>query len=102
MERVTVVPDARCNEIYPYQFPCVLTITLTDGTQHVAEVLANRGGPGLPLTTGELSQKFADNVEGLLSGDAAAEIVSSLSKFTALDNVGSVMSLLRQVGPASL
>ena len=61
MARVTVGSDPRCDEIYPAQFPAILTVRTLDGTELVESVLVNRGGPQNPLTDAELARKFRDN-----------------------------------------
>jgi hypothetical protein len=45
MATVDVVPDARCDEIFPLQFPAVVVVRTTDGREWTQEVLVNRGGP---------------------------------------------------------
>lgn len=74
MGRVTVGPDERCNAIYPYQFPVVLTARLQDGSQLEEAVLANRGGSERPLSDGELARKFDDNVSRALTPEIAAGV----------------------------
>ncbi len=71
MERVEVVGDAQCDEIYPYQFPAVLRVELRDGRIEEECVLVNRGGSGNPLSTDELRTKFRENASRALP---AAEI----------------------------
>jgi 2-methylcitrate dehydratase PrpD len=77
MERVTVSPDPRCDEIYPDQFPAVLTVTTHDGSELVEEVWANRGGPDNPLSPAELATKFSENTTGLLAADASEQVTST-------------------------
>ncbi|WP_104106782.1 MmgE/PrpD family protein [Nocardioides sp. 616] len=74
MAKVDVVADETCNEIYPFQFPAVVTLTTISGEVLVEEVLANRGGPARPLSEEELATKFRDNVAGRLSPEAAAAV----------------------------
>ena len=64
MQKVDVVADDRCDEIFPHQFPAVLTRAPPDGTELVEEVLTNRGGPRPPARCDELATKFRDNVRG--------------------------------------
>ena len=54
MATVDVVPDERCDAIYPHQFPAVVTLRTTSGEVLVEEVLTNRGGPARPLSDDEL------------------------------------------------
>ena len=74
MAKVDVVSDERCDGIYPFQFPAVVTLRTTSGEELVEEVLSNRGGPARPLSEDELATKFLDNVAGRL-GAAAADAV---------------------------
>ncbi|MDA8368905.1 MAG: MmgE/PrpD family protein [Nocardiopsaceae bacterium] len=74
MNKVDIVGAARCDEIYPYQFPAVVTVTTTDGEEIVEEALTNRGGPQRPLSDAELARKFDDNVRGRLPEDVAANV----------------------------
>lgn len=71
MAKVDVVADERCTEIFPHQFPAVLTARLCDGREVVAEVLTNRGGPQRPLSFEELAAKFHDNASRVMSPDRA-------------------------------
>lgn len=74
MAKVSVVADEKCNEIFPFQFPAVVTLRTTDGRELVQEVLTNRGGPARPLSDAELSRKFSDNVAGRVAADVAAGV----------------------------
>ena len=70
MARVDVVEDERCNEIFPNQFPAVLTATTTSGDTMVERVEFNRGSPYRPLSDEELAVKFRDNARRHLSNTA--------------------------------
>ncbi len=74
MQRIDVEDDDRAEAIFPHQFPMWVTTTLHDGTVHEHEVLANRGGPGNPLTDDELAAKFADNAAVMLDADEASAL----------------------------
>ena len=75
--RVTCVPDARCDEIFPHQFPAVLRVVTTDGTRHEVRVDANRGGPRNPLSSAELAEKFRLNAVRVLDDDAARAVAEA-------------------------
>lgn len=94
MAKVEIVPDARCDEIFPYQFPAVLTVTTTDGRVWVEEVLANRGGPQRPLSDDELARKFRDNVAGRIPPQVVAEVEQTVF---ALDQAPAVSPLLARL-----
>ncbi|GAB3434617.1 MmgE/PrpD family protein [Actinophytocola sediminis] len=74
MAKVSVVPDERCDAIFPYQFPAIVVVRDRDGREWTVEVLANRGGPQRPLSEMDLATKFTDNVAGLLAPDVAATV----------------------------
>ena len=59
--KVRCVGDTECDAIFPRQFPAVMTIKTRSGKVLNAEVMANRGGPGNPLSTEELKTKFNAN-----------------------------------------
>lgn len=92
--KVTCVADARCDEIFPHQFPAVLTVLLTDGTQHQARVDVNRGGPQNPLSSEELAQKFTFNAETSLSPDHAREVATGALALTHASSIAPLMALV--------
>jgi 2-methylcitrate dehydratase PrpD len=77
--KVRCVPDARCDEIFPNQFPAVLRVEMRDGTGHEVRIDVNRGGPGNPLSSAELATKFALNAEKVPDRDAIAAAVLDLA-----------------------
>jgi 2-methylcitrate dehydratase PrpD len=77
MQRVDVVPDETCTEIFPYQFPAILTAHLRDGRTLVEEVLTTRGGPERPLSFEEISAKFHDNTAQLLTNEEADALAAA-------------------------
>ncbi|TNC45322.1 MmgE/PrpD family protein [Mumia zhuanghuii] len=102
MAKVDVVPDERCDAIYPHQFPAVVTLHTTSGEVLVEEVLTNRGGPQRPLTDDELAQKFRDNVAGRVSdvdADAVRRDIHALETCPRVDDVLSRLSTLTGTTP---
>ena len=92
MARIRVEADARCEEIYPYQFPAVLTVRTRDGRELVEEVLVNRGGPQDPLTDDELTEKFRGNALRSFD-DTAADAVHAAVEALAVDGgAGAVLA----------
>ena len=94
MALVDVVPDERCDEIYPFQFPAVVTLTTTSGEVLVEEVLTNRGGPARPLSDDELGTKFADNVAGRLDAAAADAVRRAVGSLRDAADVSALLSPL--------
>ena len=99
MGRIEVTGDPSLLNIYPYQFPAVLTVTTLDGSTLTAERLANRGGPDRPLKSVDLARKFADNVAGLVEPAVADELAERVAGLDAAEDVRAVTTLLRGVSP---
>jgi len=97
MAKVDVVGDETLNDIYPFQFPCRLHITTTDGSQHRQDVLTNRGGPERPLSVDELARKFSDNVEGLVPPSAIEQLTDGLASFGTARSVTDVLAPLADI-----
>lgn len=79
--KVNVSANASCDEIFPHQFPAVLTAHLKDGSSVTEQVLVNRGGPQDPLTDAELALKFESNARLAISSEQAAKIAQSIFGF---------------------
>ncbi|WP_062358031.1 MmgE/PrpD family protein [Herbidospora yilanensis] len=91
MAKVDVVPDDRCDAIYPHQFPAVVRVRTDDGREWTEEVLANRGGPARPLSDDELSRKFRENVAGRLPDEAARTVRDLVLTLDRLPGVADVL-----------
>lgn len=96
MSRIEVVPDERCEAIFPRQFPAVLTVRTVDGSELEEAVLVNRGGPDDPLSDDELGEKLRDNVAGLLDDDARQALVAGCSTLRSA-RAGAPLGLLEPV-----
>jgi len=94
MALVDVEPDARCDEIYPFQFPAIVTLTTTSGETLVEEVLTNRGGPARPLSEEELATKFRDNVAGRLTSETAEGVRADVLSLHKHDELSAVLAPL--------
>lgn len=92
-----VVPDERCDAVFPNQFPAVVVVTTTDGRTLTEEVLVNRGGPGNPLSDEELATKFAVNVDGLLPDEVAREVSAATLRLHTLPAVDPLLDPLRDL-----
>ncbi|MEU4670314.1 MmgE/PrpD family protein [Amycolatopsis sp. NPDC023774] len=93
--KVTCVPDSRCDEIFPHQFPAVLRARLTDGTEVEERVDVNRGGPGNPLSADELATKFRLNATRVVSADTADRITELTYGLAGLGDLSELTGLLR-------
>jgi 2-methylcitrate dehydratase PrpD len=76
--KVRVVADPECDAIFPTQFPAVLRIRTRAGTLLEEKVLANRGGPGNPLSVHELTVKFLANAERRLERGEAQKLANAI------------------------
>lgn len=93
--KVHCVPDARCDEIFPHQFPAVLRARLADGTELEERVDANRGGPDNPLSAGELATKFRLNAARVLPDEVSARITELTYGLAELGDLAELTRLLR-------
>ncbi|MEC3957763.1 MmgE/PrpD family protein [Nocardia sp. CDC153] len=88
--RVHCTPDPHSDEIFPHQFPAVLTAHLHDGRTLTERIESNRGGPQNPLSDSELALKFRLNTAPYLTpttADSLAEITYHLSTAPNLDQL---------------
>lgn len=92
--KVRCVPDARCDEIFPHQFPAVLRVTTRDGAVLEERVDANRGGPGNPLSAEELATKFRLNAARRVSPDQAERITDLVYGLADLADLRTLTALL--------
>jgi 2-methylcitrate dehydratase PrpD len=92
MAKVTVGRNATCDEIYPHQFPAVLTVRLAGGEEIVEKVLTNRGGPDRPLSATELTEKFRDNARRRFPEAAVETVRSRVDGLAELDDVRALVA----------
>ncbi|RKT07834.1 2-methylcitrate dehydratase PrpD [Streptomyces sp. 3211.6] len=55
---IRCVPDPGLDPLFPTRLPAVLRVTTRDGRTHEIRVDTSKGGPDVPLTTGEREHKF--------------------------------------------
>lgn len=99
MAKVDVVADERCTEIFPRQFPAVLTARLHDGREVVEEVLTTRGGPERPLSFDELATKFRENAGRTLAPDQVGALARACDDLDRHRDLGAVLGPLAGVDP---
>ncbi|GGM62240.1 MmgE/Prp family protein [Micromonospora sonchi] len=102
MATVNVLADERCDAIFPYQFPAIVTVRTDDGREWTEEVLANRGGPQHPLTDDELAVKFRENVAGRLTDETARRVEDLVLRLDDLDSVDEIPRTLARLNPDPL
>ncbi|ODU05831.1 MAG: 2-methylcitrate dehydratase [Pseudonocardia sp. SCN 72-86] len=93
--KVTCVADARCDEIFPDQFPAVLRAVLDDGRREEVRVDANRGGPGNPLSTAEHAVKFRLNAGRGLDDAAIDRVTETVLGWTAGGSIADATDVVR-------
>jgi 2-methylcitrate dehydratase PrpD len=71
--------DEQSTREFPNQFPGVLSIELSNGTQLEHRVTHTRGGPENPLSTDELELKFRLNVEPQLGSTGASQVLDAVN-----------------------
>jgi 2-methylcitrate dehydratase PrpD len=91
--KVTVVESSRCNDIFPNELPAIIDLTAASGERHVIEVLANRGGPGNPLSDDELEIKFRACAEPVVPADQLDRLSHALDNLEALPCIGALARL---------
>lgn len=101
MSKVDVVVDDRCTDIFPRQFPAVLTARLTDGSEVVEQVLTTRGGPDRPLSFEELAAKFTNNVASMLPDDRAAALAQACDELDSCSDLAALLRPLTAVDPGA-
>jgi 2-methylcitrate dehydratase PrpD len=93
--KVRCVADARCDEIFPEQFPAVLRVRLDGGERHEVRVDANRGGPGNPLSAEEHAAKFRLNAGRVLDAGTVTAIADAVLALPDRGAIGPVMDVVR-------
>ncbi len=93
---VRCVPDARCDEIFPRQFPAVLRVT-TQGRRAArgARRRQSRRSAATPCPPTELAEKFALNAARVLDADAAGQVSAHALALPEATSVSALMSGVR-------
>jgi 2-methylcitrate dehydratase PrpD len=72
-----------------------VAVTTRDGRILRHECLGRRGSPDDPVGAEAIEQKFAANVDGILTAEAASELKDLVFRLDRLDNADGIMELLR-------
>lgn len=102
MSKISVVADEKCTEIFPYQFPAVLTAKMKNGQVFTEEVLTNRGGPERPLSFSEIETKFINNAQDVMRMEQIEQFSSSCRNLENVNDISEVISPLAMVDHGSL
>jgi 2-methylcitrate dehydratase PrpD len=97
MSKVTVTGRPECDEIFPNQFPAVLTARLHDGRELQQAVMSNRGGPQCPLSDRELELKFTDNAARLLGEGALHQVKDTVLALDHQQAIGPILAPMTQL-----
>jgi 2-methylcitrate dehydratase PrpD len=85
--------DDEATEIFPHQFPGVLTVGLRDGSELTERISVNRGGPERPLSSDELATKFRLNAAQHLPEGQVEELEAALWGLAHASSVFDVVAL---------
>jgi 2-methylcitrate dehydratase PrpD len=92
MAKVSVAGRSECSEVFPNQFPAVLTARLHDGRELEQAVMSNRGGPQRPLSDRELELKFTDNAGRLLGDGALRQVRDTVLSLDRQEAIGPLLA----------
>ena len=95
MARVTAYLDEDLEAQGFQRIRSLVQITLRDGTVLSKEATTSRGTPDRPMTASELTEKFMDCNQGLLSDTAARQCLDLINGLEQLPQIDSLTSLLR-------
>ncbi|MQA76888.1 MAG: MmgE/PrpD family protein [Streptosporangiales bacterium] len=95
--KVRCVPDERCDQIFPHQFPAVLRVRTRDGRTLEHRVDVNRGGPQRPLSDDELGAKFFLGAGRVLSDAQSKTLLDAVLGLAEAPSVREVVALTTPV-----
>jgi 2-methylcitrate dehydratase PrpD len=92
--KVKYVADEKYEKLKVDGAPALVTITMKDGSQYREQVDYAKGTRQNPMLWPELETKFRGLVDGIITSQAAEEIVDTIKHLNELDNVQKLASLL--------
>ncbi len=78
---------------FPKHFPGVVKIRLKNGKTFEHRERFNRGCPDNPLSREEVTQKFLDNVTGIVKKNDAEGLIEKIFRLEKISNVSEIMAL---------
>ncbi|MGI9667229.1 MAG: MmgE/PrpD family protein [Acidimicrobiia bacterium] len=94
---VTCYADERATEVFPHQFPAVLSLTLDDGSTVEHRIDHNRGGPENPLAMDELFLKFELNSSAVASPALIERIEAGVRSLPETEDISTLTGALEDV-----
>jgi 2-methylcitrate dehydratase PrpD len=73
-----------------------VTVELVDGTSHTCRVDDNKGTPNNPMSDGDLSEKFTDNVAPRLGAEAATALAAACWAVDSADDFAAIVRRTRR------
>jgi 2-methylcitrate dehydratase PrpD len=95
LRKVQVIIDETIPEPGPY---CPVSVELKDGTRfsHTAKIA--KGHPENPMTESEILDKFRGNTKSVIAQGHCEQLIATIQKLEAVDNVRTVVDLLIPTG----
>ena len=87
--------DEESTEIFPHQFPAVLTVRLRGGSEESERIRHNRGGPARPLSPEELATKFLLNAGQAIPPERALALEQAIWRLDQEPSIAAMMELTR-------
>ncbi len=94
LKKLTVSGESAYEALFPAKQPNEITITTTDGVEHVKYVEYPMGSPQYPISEAALDAKFQSLAEGVISAGRQAQVKAMVNDLENVDNVADLMTLL--------
>lgn len=94
MQKTKVMVDPALARQYPQSSPCRLTVRLTDGSMHVAEIASAQGHADNPMDDAAIACKFVELANQRCDAVAAREFLSALQTLERAPDIREVLSIL--------
>ena len=95
MPKISIVEDDEFNRRYPDSLPCRMTITLTSGAQHGAELSHPIGHHERPMSDAQIVEKFRGLAGRKLAPERLQKVVDRLWRFDSEQDLTSLFDDLR-------
>jgi 2-methylcitrate dehydratase PrpD len=92
LSRVQVIVDETIPEPGPY---CPVSVELKDGTRFTHTAKVAKGHPENPMSEEEVLEKFRSNARNVISPDSSQALIAAVQNLETLENVKTLINLLR-------